>query len=209
MNSPGWTDDSHVLVGMGWISNTIWFIAQSFVEQLHLERLDTLHVSACCSLVPSMTVRHQSRRAGQTEEQKNLCQASPGWVLSSPWYQYKLPPANWLLLAVRSLHSPAPSPGAGGWRCEGSAPGLCFCLWWWLGHQLDICYCPCVTWGWLCPSAVEIYFLPPCISQAFPGDLALHSTTWPWSQSYYYTLFESTDICIYAFLLTQLYVFRP
>lgn len=55
VNSPGWTDDSHVLVGMGWISNSVWFVAQSRVEQLCLERLDMLHLSAHCILVPSMT----------------------------------------------------------------------------------------------------------------------------------------------------------
>ena len=52
VNSPGWTDDSHGQVGMGWISTTGRFVAQSQVEQLCLKRLDTLHFSARCGLVP-------------------------------------------------------------------------------------------------------------------------------------------------------------
>lgn len=52
---------THVLVGMGWISNTIWFIAQSFVEQLHLERLDMLHGVAVLSPAwLASSVRYQS-----------------------------------------------------------------------------------------------------------------------------------------------------
>lgn len=58
----------------------------------------------------------------------------------------------------------------------------------------------CATWGWLCPSAVEIGFLPPCISQAFPGDWALQNMMWPWSQSYYDTLKVILSLQIYEFM---------
>lgn len=150
MNSPGWTDDSHVLVGMGWISSTIWFIAQSFVEQLHLEGLDMLHVLVCYSLVLSMTgflcQMSQPRGSLHCEVWKNLCPASTGCVFSSPWYQYMLPTANWLFWQCCLCTRPSPALG--------QAPEA-------MGAQLlvstsalggagtptghDFCYCPCVS----------------------------------------------------------------
>lgn len=40
-----------------------------------------------------------------------------------------------LLLRCFCAMATHPSPGEGGWRCEGLASGLCS-AWWWLGHQL-------------------------------------------------------------------------
>lgn len=124
VNSPGWTDDSHVLLGMGWISNTIWFVAQSRVEQLCLERLDMLHLSVHCSLVPSTTdfLCQQTGWWGSLhwEVQKNLCQASTGCIFISLWYQHMLRTANWYAPAVLGYCSgvsvqwqPTPALGKG------------------------------------------------------------------------------------------------
>lgn len=150
MNSPGWTDDSHVLVGMGWISNTTWFIAQPFVEQLHLGSLAMPRVLVVIySLVPSMIgFLCQSHGALHCGVQNNHTTSMP----SQHWMCFQFS----LVSSIHASHSKLICSGSVvSAQCQPQPWGRWLKVWGlscWCellslagmsaGH--DLCYCPCV-----------------------------------------------------------------
>lgn len=212
VNSLGWTDDSHVLLGMGWISNTIWFVAQSRVEQLWRDWTCSIF-QFIAALSPARLVSSVSKQSGGAlcTERCRRTYAKPALDVFSSLsgintcfsLQIDMLQQCWVTAQVFLCNGNPPQPWGRGMKVWALGFWSVLCVVMTRTSAVhSLCYHTCMSPGagyTLVPA--EIDFLPPYISQAFPIEKALLNMVWPPSRSYYWT--------IKVILSLQIYIFMP